>query len=141
MVLVDTSVWSLVLRRKSKDLNPVGRLTAAEWSELVREGRVQLIGPIRQEILSGLRHAQQFAELERRLSAFPDAPIDTTDYVQAARFFDLCRTRGITGTPIDLLICAVAHRFGWAIFSLDEHFQRYAKVLPIKLHRTAQARK
>ncbi len=52
MVLVDTSVWSLALRRKPEHLSPREQLLVAEWSELVREGRVQMIGPIRQELLS-----------------------------------------------------------------------------------------
>lgn len=138
-VLVDTSVWSLALRRKPEVLSAAEQLIVAEWSELVREGRVQLIGPIRQELLSGLRHKQQFTLLERRLSAFPAAPIETADYVEAARFFNLLRETGITGAPTDLLICAVAHRHQWAIFALDEDFERYARSLPVRLHRVASA--
>ena len=134
-VLVDTSVWSLALRRRPKDLRPDQQLIVAEWSELVREGRVQLIGPIRQELLSGLRHARQFTLLEQRLAAFPDAAIETQDYVEAARIFNLVREKGVTGAPVDLLICAVARRRQWAIFALDEDFERYTRILPIRLHR------
>jgi len=137
MVLVDTSVWSLALRRQPKDLSPAQQLVVTEWADLVREGRVQMIGPIRQELLSGLRHKQQVALLEQRLAAFPDTPIDTADYVEAARFFNLLRDRGVTGAPTDLLIASIAHRRQWTIFSLDEDFQRYARVLPIRLHRVA----
>jgi len=140
-VLVDTSVWSLALRRRPQHLNAEQQLVVAEWSELVREGRVQMIGPVRQELLSGLRHKRQFALLEKRLSAFPDNPIQTTDYLEAARFFNLLRERGITGAPIDLLICAVARRRDWAIFALDEDFERYARILPIRLHRVAPAKR
>lgn len=138
-VLVDTSVWSLALRRRPEDLSAAQHLAVAEWSELVREGRIQLIGPIRQELLSGLRHKRQFALLERRLWAFPDIPIETADYVEAAAFFNLLRDRGITGAPTDLLICAVAHRRQWAIFALGEDFERYARILPIRLHSVAAA--
>ena len=140
MVLVDTSVWSLALRRRPKDLSREQQLVVREWSELVREGRVQMIGPVRQELLSGLRHKQQFALLEQRLAAFSDTPIETADYVEAARLFNLLRDRGITGAPSDLLICAVAHRREWAIFALDEDFERYARVVPMRLHRVAPAR-
>ena len=139
MVLVDTSVWALALRRRPEDLSANQQLVVAEWSELVREGRVQLIGPIRQELLSGLRHKQQFALLEKRLSAFPDTSIETADYVEAARFFNFLRERGSSGAPTDLLICAVAHRREWAIFALDEDFERYARSLPVRLHRVALA--
>ena len=135
MVLVDTSVWSLVLRRRPDSLNLDQQRVVGEWSDLVREARVQLIGPIRQEILSGVRLKQQFAELADRLAAFPDTPIETADYVEAARFFNLCREHGVAAAPTDVLICAVAARLNCAIFSLDDDFERYAKLLPIRLHR------
>ena len=141
MVLVDTSVWSLALRRRPEHLSQQEQLLVAEWSELVREGRVQMIGPVRQELLSGLRHKQQFALLEERLSVFQDTPIETADYLEAARFFNLLQAGGVTGTPIDLLICAVARRREWAIFSLDADFERYARILPLRLHRLPSARR
>ncbi len=139
-VLVDTSVWSLALRRRSEDLAPEERGIVAEWSDLVRDGRLRVVGPIRQEVLSGLRDQTQFAGLERRLSAFRDAPIEGVDYIQAARFFNLCRRHGVTGGPIDLLLCAVAHRFGWSIFARDTGFDRYSQLLPVRLHRIARHR-
>jgi hypothetical protein len=55
MVLVDTPVWSLALRRKPDDLNPRQRQLTETLAELIREGRVQLLGPVRQELLSGIR--------------------------------------------------------------------------------------
>jgi hypothetical protein len=141
MVLVDTSVWSLALRRKPEHPSQREEFLVAQWSELVREGRVQMIGPIRQELLSGLRHKQQFALLEERLSVFPDTVIETADYLEAARFFNLLQAGGVTGTPIDLLICAVAHRREWAIFTSDADFERYSRILPIRLHRLPSARR
>ena len=50
-VLVDTSVWSQVLRRGEPENEPRER----ELRELLREGRAVLMGPIRQELLSGIR--------------------------------------------------------------------------------------
>ncbi len=135
MVLVDTSVWSLALRREPQDLNPEQERIVAEWHGLVRDGWARLIGPIRQEILSGVRHKQQFAMLEARLAAFPDARIESADYVEAARFFNVCRESGVTGAHVDLLICAISFRAGWSIFSVDNDFERYARLLPIRLHR------
>ncbi len=50
-VLVDTSVWSIVLRRAKRTRGEV----SDELRSLILEHRVEIIGPIRQEILSGLR--------------------------------------------------------------------------------------
>ena len=67
-VLVDTSVWSAVLRR-SEDLNPD---TKKLLSELIAGNLVQVIGPIRQEILSGVREDTQFDTLKNHLSVRKD---------------------------------------------------------------------
>lgn len=94
-----------------------------------------MIGAIRQEILSGVRDEGQFRKLERSLGAFPDIPVTTQEYVTAARFFNECTTRGVQGSNTDFLICAIAARHKLAIFTTDRDFQRFAKHLPIALHR------
>lgn len=134
MVLVDTSVWSLALRRRSHHLSAAERRTVDEWMELVRSGRIRLAGPIRQELLSGIRSETQFDRLDAALRAFPDEKLETEDYVEAARCFNFCRSRGVAATHIDLLLCAAAMRRDWSIFSIDADFRRYARVLPLRLH-------
>lgn len=134
MVLVDTSVWSVALRRSPSQLNERQQRLVAEWRNLIEQRRVAMMGSIRQEILSGIRSQQVFEGVRVRLAAFPDIPIDTTVYEDAAAYFNRCRTRGVTGTPIDMLICAAADRFGLSIFTTDRDFERYAELLPIRLH-------
>ena len=134
-VLVDTSIWSLAIRRRRGDLNAREKSFVREWIRLVESGQAALIGPIRQEILSGIRHESDFAVVRHRLSAFAYLPVLPQDYDQAAAFFNACRAKGVTGTPIDLLICAVADRRKVAIFTADTDFELYAKHLPIRLHK------
>ena len=134
MVLVDTPVWSLALRRKPKHLNPRERQLTETLAELVREGRVQLLGPVRQELLSGIREEAQFRKLRDYLRAFPEHPLEAEDYEEAAHMNNRCRTHGIAGSAIDFLICAAAHRRGWSIFTTDRDFHNYASVLPLRLH-------
>jgi predicted nucleic acid-binding protein len=93
-----------------------------------------MIGPIRQEILSGIRDENQFKELEARLASFPDLSITTEDHVTAARHFNLCRQKGIQGSNTDFLICAVAVRNRLAIFTTDRDFISFAAYLPIILY-------
>jgi len=59
-VLVDTPVWSLALRRRGVDLNARERVLTQALAELIREGRVQMMGAIRQELLSGIREEERF---------------------------------------------------------------------------------
>jgi predicted nucleic acid-binding protein len=129
-VLVDTSVWSLALRRGDKSSAP----SMKELRGLIEDHRVQIIGPIRQEILSGIRSESQFKNLKKRLSAFCDFPLLTEDYVMAARYFNLCRSKGIQGSNTDFLICAVSVRNEFLIFTTDKDYMLYAKHIPIRLY-------
>ena len=133
-VLVDTPVWSLALRRKDSDLNVRERVLTRALAELIREGRAQMMGAIRQELLSGIREEERFHKLRNYLRAFDEPGIEVADYEEAARMHNLCRGRGIAGSAIDFLICAVAQRRDWHIFTTDRDFQRYGRVLALKLY-------
>jgi predicted nucleic acid-binding protein len=129
-VLVDTSIWSMALRRGTRSASA----EAEELRNLIRDHRVQMIGPIRQEILSGIRSESQFRRLQRSLASFPDVTILTEDYVTAARFFNLCRSKGIQGSNTDFLICAVAVRNKSHIYTIDRDFTLFSEHVPIVLH-------
>ena len=127
---MDTSVWSEALRRAKRVESDVVR----ELRDLILEHRVDIIGPIRQEVLSGLREDAQFEKLGKHLAAFPDVPLETSDYTMAAKFFNACRRKGIQGSNTDFLICAVAVRRELSIYTTDKDFPLFAKYLPIVLH-------
>lgn len=133
-VLVDTSVWSLALRHGKQSI----AAPAQELQQLIQDHRVQMIGPIRQEILSGIRNDSQFNKLRKHLESFPDLPILTNDYVRAAKFFNLCRSKGIQGSNTDFLICAVAVRNKFSIFATDKDFKLFSKHIKIILHQAEQ---
>jgi predicted nucleic acid-binding protein len=103
-------------------------------AELIREGRARLIGPIRQELLSGIRREAQYERLRSYLRAFPDPQLTEEDYEEAASANNRCQTKGVSGSAVDLLICAVGMRRNWRIFTTDRDFLRYAKILSIQLH-------
>ena len=102
---------------------------------LIREGRAKMIGPIRQEVLSGIRETSQFNRLRGHLQAFPDEPLVTEDFEHAAQCNNQCRSKGISGSHTDFLICAVALSRGWQIFTTDPDFDSYASVLALGLLR------
>lgn len=127
-VLVDTCIWSSALRRKNPDLELIEKL-----NDLINDGRASIIGPIRQEILSGISSAKQFHKLKNPLSSFEDIPLNTEHFEKAAEFSNICRNKGIQGSTIDFLICAVAHLESLEIFTTDSDFENYSKFLPIEL--------
>ena len=129
-VIVDTCAWSQFLRRNRPLSDPV----AGEVARLVRADAVQLLGPIRQELLSGAQPSERFEQLKEYLRFFPNLPLDEEDD-ETAGYYNRLRQRGLQGTGTDLLICAVAVRRGLKIFTTDTGFAAYAKHIPIKLHR------
>jgi predicted nucleic acid-binding protein len=102
---------------------------AQSLSDAIRDGRVAIIGPIRQEILSGVRESVQFDRLSQALSSFPDEALTTPDYLNAARLFNVCRSRGVECGPVDILICAVAEQRNWAILTNDQALKRCIEVI------------
>lgn len=129
-VLVDTSVWSLALRRAKR----VDDTAPRELAELIREGRVVMMGPVRQELLSGIKMKAQFELLREHLQSFPDLQLETLDYEEAAAAFNRCRERGIQGSNTDFLICAAALRRDLSIYTTDGDFKHYARVLKVELY-------
>jgi len=139
-VLVDTTVWSLAFRHKPPQSHSGETLVmcVAELKELIKEMRAQMIGPIRQEILSGISDQTQFQKLGEYLQSFEDLAISSTDYERAAEFFNICRSKGVQGTHTDFLICAVAEKYALPIFTTDKDFKLYTSHLPISLYQPRQ---
>jgi predicted nucleic acid-binding protein len=129
-VVVDTSVWSLALRRHAPPADPF----VHELRELINEFRVQMMGPIRQELLSGIKLRNQFVRLRDRLRAFPDLQLDGEDYERAAEFYNKARSKGIQGSNTDFLICAAADRRDMSILTTDADFALFEQHLSVRLH-------
>ena len=133
---MDTCVWTRFLRRNRPTHDPI----SAEVAKLVRADAIQMLGSIRQELLSGAQPQERFDQLKEYLRFYANLPLDEEDDESAAGFYNLCRSKGVQGTSTDLLICAVAVRHRMRIFTTDTDFDGFAKHLPIDLH-TARGRK
>jgi predicted nucleic acid-binding protein len=127
-VLVDTCIWSYALRHK----NPILEIEIT-LKEIIKDGRLVIIGPIRQEILSGISKETQFESLKERLSPFEDVSLTSNHFIKAAEFSNICMKKGIQGSTTDFLICSVAYLENIQIFTTDLDFKNYKKYLPIEL--------
>lgn len=128
--IVDTCVWSLSLRRQDKTRISAGEAQVlAQFRDAIQDRRVAMVGPVRQEILSGIRDKTQFAQTQELLDPFRDEEVTSADYIEAARFFNLCRNRGVECGPVDILLCAVAARMGYGILTYDQGLSRCVAVL------------
>ena len=129
-ILIDTSVWSIVLRRKSRNATPV----ASAMQRILTTQAVMLLGLVRMELLSGVGSREFLELLKRELRSYRDLPLEIEDYELAAAFRTTCRNKGIQGSLADFLLCAAAVRREMAVFTIDRDFKRFARLIPIELH-------
>ena len=92
-----------------------------------------MIGPVLQEVLTGIRHKEQFNRLQNKLSAFELLTIKPADYVQAARYSNICRSNGVQGSHTDYLIAAMGIKYNIPVFTSDKDFTHYQKYIPVQL--------
>ena len=129
-IIVDTCIWLIALRRKNVEHNPY----IDELRNLIEEIRVQLIGPIRQELLSGIKSKKQFDLVKLHLEAFGDSELEAEDYELAAEYFNAARKKGIQGSNTDFLICAISSQRKMPILTTDKNFTNFQSVFPVSLH-------
>ena len=119
-LVVDTSVWSLFLRRKKiDDENPfVQKLRY----HLKNQDCIFLIGLILQEILDGIDSDEQFDKLRKYFKPFALIDHDREDFIQAARMKAVCRRKGIQAGTIDFLIASVCTQRNYPLLTADKDF-------------------
>lgn len=129
MYLVDTCIWSLALRRNEPKQVKVIDI----FSDLIDQKLVVLCGPVRQELLSGIKSQAQFKQLRTHLSYFEDLAITTSDYELAAEYFNLCRLNGVQGSNTDFLLCALAVNNNLKLLTTDKDFLNYKRIISFNL--------
>jgi predicted nucleic acid-binding protein len=135
-IIVDTSIWSLALRRKKIQVFKEVKFLES----LIDNQNVCMLGLIRQELLSGIKDQSQFKQLKEILSSFDDYPILSKDYELAAEYYNICRSKGIQGSNTDFLICAVSNKNRFPIFTTDKDFEIFSKYIPITLVKETPAK-
>lgn len=129
-VLVDTSVWSLVLRRPQVDeQNPY---VHAFRTHIDQEDGLFLTGNILQELLDGMKSQKDFQRLLNLLNPFPLIELHRETYVSAARLRNTCRSKGVQAGPIDFLIAAACIEQGLPLLTADQdflHISRYSDLV------------
>jgi hypothetical protein len=128
-VLVDTSVWSIALRR---DRPPPSRELEALRAAIER-GDVCLLGSILQEVLQGFTSSDRARRLVEHLSPFPLLLLHRADYVFAAEIQNKCRSKGLAISTIDAQISAAAVNHRCALLTLDRDFAGVARHFPLRL--------
>jgi predicted nucleic acid-binding protein len=129
-ILVDTSVWSLALRRDE----PGRRREVDALDAAIGRGDVCLTGVILQEVLQGFPSAARTRRLVEHLAPFPLLALDRDDYVVAAEIRNTCRGKGVAVGTIAAQIAAAAINHRCALLTADVDFERIAAHFPLRLH-------
>ena len=120
-LLVDTSVWSVFLRRRKSNAEDAH----VQQLRYHLEGQdcIHLIGPILQELLDGVRKQKQFDLLRDYLEPFPLLELERDDFVDASRLRNRCRSRGVQASPADFLIASACVRRNYPLLTADRDFE------------------
>jgi predicted nucleic acid-binding protein len=132
-VLVDTTVWSLALRRRRKVLDPAERADLLRLGDLIDLNQAFLTDIVCYELLCGITSASLFQQTKEYLEELPRLSTGFDEMQLAAQCFTTCAQAGIATATADLLICAVAIANMLPVYTADRDFARYAKVLPVRL--------
>ncbi len=129
-ILVDTSVWSLALRRSSGVVNE----EAIVLKTIIEQGEdIYLLGIILQEVLQGIRNSKDFLALKEYFKAFPLIDLAREDYVRAAELKNQLIGKGKQASTIDVLIASAAISHHCHLFTADKHFTQIAEHSELKL--------
>ncbi len=131
-LLVDTSVWSLALRRDgSSDAPEVQALLAA----LVGSEGVVTTGLVLQELLQGFSGPKAAGAIVAQFSALPLLQPDRQDHVAAAEVRNTCRRAGVQIGTIDALLIQLCGRHELTLLATDKDFAHAAAHVPFRLWR------
>jgi len=118
-VIVDTSVWSLALRRKTGQITP----PVEKLIDLIqKEENIFLSGIILQELLQGIKSSKDFSRLLEKLSPFPLIEPHRKDYIEAARLRNHCSSKGVQAGTVDCLIASICIRYDCFLLTTDGDF-------------------
>lgn len=129
-LFVDTSVWSLMLRRdRPVDVPQVGALMHA----LEAGQRIVTTGLVLQELLQGFSGPKARDQIVDRFAAFPLLVPDREDHIAAADLRNVCRKRGVQVGTIDALLGRLCIRHDLTLLTTDEDFLHLAKHCELRL--------
>ena len=129
--LVDTSVWSEALRRKSNSISSLQILLSRLIND---ENEIFLTGIIIQEILSGISNHKLFNEIKVILNEFPYIEATKADYIYAAELRNISKAKGISAGSFDFLIASIAIQNDLTLVTADNDFLHIAKNCDLKLY-------
>jgi predicted nucleic acid-binding protein len=133
-LFVDTSVWSLALRRDVPVKSPQ---VEALKQALGNGGQIVSTGIVLQELLQGFSGPKAVASIIERFSAIPFVIPDRADHISAAELRNTCRRNGVQVGTIDALLAQLCIRHDLTMLSTDKDFSNIEKLASLKMWKPA----
>ncbi|HCC68388.1 MAG TPA: hypothetical protein DEP99_00655 [Nitrospiraceae bacterium] len=135
-VIVDTSIWSLTIRRHAHIQDPDAEILR----KMIQQGEnIYLLGIILQEILQGVKRPEDFMRLKEHLDAFPMIEIAREHYIKAAELKNHLSIKGVQASTIDVLIATAAISHDCYLYTNDKDFHHITKHSKLKLLKNPSA--
>lgn len=128
-LFVDTSVWSLALRRDA----PVDVPEVDELRRSLETGSVHCTGSVLQELLQGFSKPKAHRQIIDHFSALPLLVPDRDDHIHAAAMRNKCRRKGLQTGTIDVLLAQLCVRYDLTMLTTDKDFRNMAKIVPFSV--------
>lgn len=129
-LLVDTSVWSLALRRDHAVSAPEVHLLK---DALLGSEVVVTTGLVLQELLQGFSGAKAAVQIVERFAALPLLQPDRNDHIAAASLRNTCRQAGVQVGTIDALLAQLCIRHELTLLTTDKDFTHVARHCPLRV--------
>jgi len=128
-LFVDTSVWSLALRRDAPpDLPEVHELRRS-----IETGIVFCTGLVLQELLQGFTRPKAHQKIIGYFSALPLLVPDRDDHIHAAELRNRCRRKGVQSGTIDCLLAQLCMRYDLTMLTTDKDLHNMASVVSLSV--------
>jgi predicted nucleic acid-binding protein len=129
-LLVDTSVWSLALRRDTQTTEPqVHHLKKA----LLGSEVIVTTGLVLQELLQGFLGPKAQVQIIERFAALPLLQPDRDDHINAAVLRNTCRRAGVQLGTVDALLAQLCIRHDVTLLTTDKDFTFAATHCPLRI--------
>ena len=125
MILVDTSVWIEIFKKKI----------------ILSEAEIPLLAtclPIYQEVLQGVRSDLQKKVIQASFDQLImlSEPLDRQTFARAAELYRTCRKNGITiRSSVDCLIAAIAEQHSAIVWTLDRDLMQLSRFAEMTLRK------
>ncbi len=124
MILLDTNVLSMMFRRNDTPEHVRPLRDRLQW--LAGLQRIAVPGLVIQELLTGIRHPEQFQRICKGIQGIPVLPVTIEQHIAAAQLANRCLTNGVSAHVTDTLLASLALSMKGCVLTEDQDFLNMA---------------